>query len=508
MNKATKPSLPSISMLDDKGVQWTLDSDAGRWVAVVDGKKISSKDYDILRDKVTSKIAAQPNENKDNTTKELPPEAPKPLEVALIAMSNSSSYGGNGSLDLMKTNFTFKPVLAKIEWNAAKGAHEVVRYKEKDSGWKSSQTENLVLFHPQFLSDGMKSLLARSLEGTLVHEAFVRAENAIGDAWWSQKQDQTINWNIEYQKGLQPTQHRANSGNYSSMDYTSSAWLSAEPVNERDFSAWKSNPDGSLQLGSTQVRMQPSKHGAPSFYLYAGGQEDPLFNSNDLSLVLTLGNATHFISSEPAQVVSEWNGSADWQSKANKNRSWPKLREVHGAVLISGPRDNYGGKEVPQSYILSTEEKSLFKEEYALDQTSGRAWRKATAAYGAPTFRLAGPEDAELERLIELHKQMFNIADTHGLNKVNGNALKDLTPEVLREVSGAIEDGEELTTDLDTMDRMFTNMRNSLAAKVSQLPRIIEWTQACKQVQDEAVQAIEVARSKPQPSTGGKKLKR
>lgn len=508
MNNPTKPSIPSISMVDDKGVQWTLESDAGRWVALVDGKKISSKDYSILRDKVNDKIADQVKHEEDDAPKPAAPETHKPIEVALIALGYPSGYGKR-DLDLMQTQFTFKPVLAKIEWNAAKGAHEVVRYKDKESGWKSSQTDNLVLFHPQFISEEMKSLLGRSFEGTLVREAFVRAEHAIGDAWWKQKQEQTIIWSIEYQKGLQPTQQRAISGNRDSVDYTSSAWLSAEPVNERDFSAWKSNPDGSLQLGTTQVKMQPVKHGSPSFYLYAAEYENPIFDSHDLSLVLTLGNATHFISSQPAQVVSEWSGVADWEAKSNKSRNWPKLRDVHGAVLIAGPRDSYGGsRNIPHSYVLSTGGKSVFKEEYSSDQKSGLAWRKATAAFGSPTFRLAGPEDAELERLIELNKQMFEMATTHGLSNVDSNALKDLTPEVLREVAGTIENGEELTTDLDTMDRMFTNLRRVLQTKVSQLPRLIQWEQTCEQVQKETVQAIEATGSKPQSTIVGKKPKR
>lgn len=502
MNNKTKPSIPPISTIDDKGVQWTLETDANRWIAVVDGKKISSKDFQTLRDKVDANLVAKqaPTPSKEN---ELVAEAPKPLEVALIAIDGISR--SSREVDLMDVNFSFYPVLAKIEWNAEKGVTEVVRYKDKESGWKSSQAESLILFHPQFATPEQKSIISRSFEGRLASEAYRDAEHAIGDAWWAQKEDTTINWNIEYQKGLQPTKYKADSSNSSSIDYTNSAWLSADPVNERDFSGWKTNEDGTLQLGDTRVKMKAGRFGSFSFYLYAPGHEDPVFENSDLSLVLTLGNATHFIKSQPEQVVDEWAGSGEWQSKRNTKRSWPKQRQVHGAVLLSGLRDNYGGKEIPYSYILGTGETSLFKEENGVEKDNGIAWRRANTTFGGPSFREVGPEDAELNRLLELKKDLNAMARKRGLTKLDVSALKDITAETLREVSGAIGDGEELTNDLEAMDRMFSNMRNNLQAKVAQHPDVIQWKATCEQIKEEAVEAINGARTKPQPTASSKK---
>ena len=502
MNNKTKPSIPPISTIDDKGVQWTLETDANRWIAVVDGKKISSKDFQTLRDKVDANLVAKQATApvKEN---EQAVEVSKPMEVALIAIQGGTSH--TGKVDLMDVNFSFKTVLAKIEWNAEKGTTEVVRYKDKESGWKSSQTENLILFHPQFASPELKSILSRSFEGKLASDAYRDAEHAIGDAWWAQKEDTTINWSIEYQKGLQPTKHKADSGNSSSIDYTSSAWLSADPVNERDFSGWKTNEDGTLQLGATQVKMKAGRHGSFSFYLYAPGHENPVFENTDLSLVLTLGNATHFINSQPEQVVTEWAGAGDWQSKRNTKRSWPKQRQVHGAVLLSGLRDNYGGKDIPYSYILGTGETSLFKEENGIEKDIGMAWRRANTSYGGPSFREVGPEDAELDRLLWLKRALMSMAKQRGLTKLDVTALKDITAETLRDVSGAIGDGEELTNDLEAMDRMFSNMRNNLQTKVAQHPDVIHWKEICQQAKDEAVACINRARPKPQPVASGKK---
>lgn len=486
----TTSNTPEISMTDKSGVQWIFNLDAGQWSAIVDGKKISSKDLEKLKTKVQARTTPADNKSK---------QAPKTntVEVALVLLATKRNGFVEHDDKVNLSRIEFKPILAKMEWNGKKNAMEIVRYKEKDSGWKSYNADQLIVFHPQFMTPNIKSLIAKSIESTIVEDAFSHSEKAIATAWWNAKSDETTNWTIEYQRGLVQTDRGPSMGDSSSFGYTSPLWRLYENENNTDFSDWTKQEDGSLRLGDIIVRMELNEKLSswPSFKIYSPHQDEPIGSVSDLSVALILGRASHMISTSPPQIINQWTGPKDLSRSSSVD--WPTMRTIHGAAIFSGLKDQYRDKEVPYVYILrENSQKNGFDEPTLKDGEPALYWG-VRDAYGQPSYRLAGPEDAHLDALAHLKTQKARLITSRQLHPKIADVIGDLSKETISVVCGEVENGEELTNDFDAMSNLLDKVQKNAFARVSADETIAEWKTTCEKVKDEVVNSL----NQPKPAS-------
>lgn len=495
MNKITTSNTPEISMVDKSGIQWNFDLNAGQWSAIVDGKKISSKDLEKLKTKVQARTAPADNKSK---------QAPKvnTVEVALVLITTKRHGFAEYDEKLNLSKLEFKPILAKMEWNGKKNAMEIVRYKEKDSGWKSYKSDSLIVFHPQFMTPNIKSVIAKSIESTMVEDAFSRTEKAVATAWWNAKSDNTTNWAIEYQKGLVKTNRGPSMGDSSSFGYTSPLWRLYENENNTDFSDWTKQEDGSLRLGDIIVRMELNEKLSswPSFKIYSPHQDEPIGSFSDLSVALILGRASHMISTSPSQIINQWAGPKDLARSGSVD--WPSMRTIHGAAIFSGLKDEYSNKEVPYVYILrESSQKNGFGEPTVKDGEPALSWG-VRDSYGQPSYRLAGPEDAHLDTLARLKAQKVSLTKNRQLHPKLADVIGNLSEETISVVCGEVENGEDLTNDFDTMSNLLDKLYKNTLARITTDENIVQWNATCEQVKNDIINSLN--QPSPAPPKGPK----
>lgn len=481
MDNKTAPELPTISTTDKNGVRWDLDPNKKRWSATVAGKKMSSGQLHKLQEKV---LAATPVDGQAPAPgKADPTPTPRPIEVALVSI-RSSGWGMPKDANLLSARLDLAPVLVKMEWNAAKGAMEVVRYKTAQGGWKHRDTEDMILFHPSFAPDAFRDLLARTARAKIINTQYQLAATEIAGAWWRSKPDQTIAWEVAPGGGIQRAKH-ASSANSKSVVHTNPQWLLPDPESLLDFSGWTQTDSGSLRRGPVSIDMVMSDMGTASFQLRMESAAHVLHEDLDLETVLALGNATHFMTTQPEQSVHEWCAMAAWNPKdARDGGSFPSRRIVQAAALFQArPSDSYRRPE-PKAFVLTADTNGPMAStaEPSPSAAPKLVWKPANPQYYPPSFRPVGPEDEALLPLQELRAARNSFEpDTFSLS-----ALSQATPAVLAQAAGMIEDGEELATDLDVMAKLLEKLIERNTAAQSKSDDVVQWQGRCRAAVDQA----------------------
>lgn len=480
-----KIEMPAISTTDENGVRWELDPNKNRWSATVAGKKISSGHFDKLREKVE---AAAPQAT--NSAPSPAPASPqRQVEAAMISITYDRFHSSK-TLNLLQDKIILQSVVVKMEWNAEKAAMEVVRYKGADGGWKQRNADGQILFHPSSVPDHIQDLLSRAARGRIVSHLYRAAERDIGQAWWRSKPDQTARWEVVHGHGIQPTQQPASSSNPRSTAHTNPGWVLTAPETLTDFSGWSQTEAGDLRRDGVSIKMAVSSRGSPTFSLHMDGTDHAISSEQDLAKLLLLGNATHSVLAQPAAVSYEWAGYKGWEADNKGMGSWPIRRAVHAAALFEGSSSMRFSHTYPEAYVLAQDAPETMS---ATSTSASRAmpgleWKPSNPHYHPASFRDVGPEDAALEHLFALRARRdafepdpFSMAD-----------MASLTPAVLAEVAGMVEDGEELTTDLAVMDKLLKTLVDRHQDRQSKDPMLIEWQQQCRDAVAQAHKVIDL----------------
>lgn len=495
MKKHSQTNLPTISATDEKGVQWTLDSSAGKWTAVIEGKKISSKDFSTLREKVREKQFLTANPALAATA---PAEQPKPIEVGLVMIKKGNAFLRRGEeSSVSNTPISFVPVLAKIEWDAAKGEMAISKYKEKDTGWMTRDAGHILAVHPQLLGPEARKLISQVIEMDTISKAFGASEKSIANGWWDTKENKTVAWKNQHQHGLTQTTERHSHMTSRNLGYTSADWVIPDLGQDRDFSKWEAQEDGSLKLGNTVVRMQTTDGYRFDFQVFGLGSDQPLFIDTDLYLALTIGEATQFIQDQPSKTCQEWTGSADWLEE-KKRINWPMRADVLGGAVFTEEGSSKMGSSKPVAYFLRSLPgvRGWGQDAYQEEEDKILKWAK-NESYGAVAYRSCGPEDAALPLLAALNRDMVALTQQRGLHQPIDETLALISKDTIQAVSGEVENGEELANDIDTIAKQFSNVSSTLAARVIQQEDIANWVAHCDASSKEALRVIQSPSSAP-----------
>ena len=384
-NNKTPPPAP-LTRTDAKGIQWGYEPDQDRWFAVVNGKKTSSKEFSKVHDKASALSVSTPAPAQAKL-----PVQPSTLDLPLIAIERDRIF----------------PILGKVEWNAAKGKHELLRYKEfkadgktTEGGWLSSHAEDLTVLHPDCLTDGDKKMLMSRLATKDISRVLAATSDRIHAAWMEDKAPGRITYEHAYQAGVTSLVKTGRPDRMSSrrQAHTSPLWPHvATPSENADLTGWTPTPEGAYRRGEVTLRMGPTEGACnvgPSFEVVADRWDNVLY-SGKFPQALALANATAEVLDAKLPSVREWCGSdPGYAHSASNRREWPSLWEVvGGAVFSTGERFSSS----LDAFVLGQPLESPLSppdQRYSREPT-GIAWRSASS--GIPRFFEAGPGDKILE---------------------------------------------------------------------------------------------------------------
>lgn len=467
MNENTAPpQLPEISHTSADGTVWTFDPNGPKWTAVINGKKTSSKDYRIVREKAS---AAAASEARSPAGKPKPVKAPPSIEVPMILAVETTRpietplgvpYGQIKHSKRTIATCQFKPAMVKIAWDADEGAMQVQRYKtigtkSEDGTWKSRRHGDSAFFHPSFLTKEIKACIETMELEALIVSKFKNAYDEIISQWWDKKPSATQCWTVQHRNGLVITQAPISSMDSHRYAQVYDQWRVERKEEDKDYSRWAQQEDGSLLNGQVRIRMEAGHSSYfPDFQVYIPTQEEPVFSTSDFSLAIVIGDASASITRDPPEVVKQW---LHCPKKGKKEFDTdPILFETHGALLFDAPKDagdRVGiGSHVPHLYLLTPTTK---------DGKTFLHWTH-TSAYHAQDYRNTGPEDKAMEIIKRLRRDLLDLlADTPHVS------LVDVAKDNINTVASAVEDGDELSLDPVSTMTAFNNYLDRVRAQVA-----------------------------------------
>lgn len=492
---AAVPSAP-LTRMDDDGIQWGFDPSQQRWFAIVNGKKTSSQDFSKLSDKVSGLLAQAKAavENKDNPREA--PAIPAPKELVLI-------------IDRLDRGFS--PILAKVEWNAASGEYEILRYKEfkpdgkaAEGGWGSSGSHLLKVFHPECLTKEDRDYLTSLVTLRTINRAIKDMSERTWTAWRAHKQDQRVTYEQSFRNGkLELVTTDRFDVHSSRRQAHMSPNLPCLSLPTADLSGWETTPEGYYRRGEVSIRLGPSssKFSAPRIQVWADRWPDPVYEG-DFKMAATLANATVDVLAKNPSPVQEWHASEQVTDKKSPSSiSWPSLWEQWGGAVFASSQSSetkvFGmilGQELPNP--MRDQSTGLYSHS---SEQKGIAWRERWHS-SRPVFLSTGPEDQLLDQLDQAIKKVSEFLVGQGLCKGTTDSptwwrnYRALTPtlpstspqkDVLQAVVGLHDDDPEsmikdpvqvvnrFNRELARMERQVMNEEHytSLLEDLGQVPR-------------------------------------
>lgn len=510
MNNQPNIKAPSISATTEDGVQWTYDPTACKWVAIADGKKFSSKDFDTVSGKVDLHMAL--GATKDAPTKKAQEvAAPELIEIGLLAVKSSDRGMGIGLFDPLATGLKMEPVIVKVEWDKSKNDLKIVRYKEteqKDSGWKSWRADDMLLVHPRFMTGEMRKVIEKSFEGQALRRAFSNANEAIAQAWWGVKVENRTRWALG-RHGFESEQRTTYDRHSGKTGFVAQSWpitIPADP-SEMVFDDWKPQDDGSLSKGGIVVRMERREGTYHSkglvFNVYLPNKDAPVFSSGNLRTSLLIGNASVQMTGDwVEEPISTWMGTDEWE-KDPKQHSWPTKMEVHAAAIIP-KSDPYRSSTTAESYFYGriaggamSDGDNLQKRSSSQDDNSVVGWHMVPNSWAGSSFRATGPEDIALVQARELKVKFRDIANKSELLPISTQAMSEIFEGTLTDIYNAIMDGEEIDKDPAAAKAVMGNLMRSIEQSVISKDRVKNWEQVCNEAVVAGMTALESTSTKP-----------
>lgn len=393
---------PTLTSQDKHGNTWEFFPNEGKWVAHVAGKKMYSKDYSKLRERVNEAVflAKKPEAEKKST---LPPVSSDPKNVLLIGINKP-----------MSSNFSFEPVLARVGWNAAKGVHEVLGYRtgygKNQTGWQRSCGNSQWLINPQELSRQDRKSLEQIAFYQLATELFDKAVSGLASRWWGQKEVQFQLYERDAtREGLRLTIHE---GGMSRMTtYASSFWPTLYSPGMAS-PQWKQDDEGNYVAQASDksvfVKMIAGDY-YPQFDVYISGIADPVYSHRDFNHVMNIAAATLLAVDNKMESITEWRGNGKWEDQSRMNiPNWPSLHKVHGGAIIRGGGSQGGLVSMTLDELL--EHPLMKKTSYGYEKDRPKLyWRELKSLSGKARFGSAGQEDEILSVLAEMEKFVRQI---------------------------------------------------------------------------------------------------
>lgn len=386
-NDKTPPPAPLIRT-DAKGIQWGYEPDQDRWFAIVNGKKTSSKEFSKVHDKASALSASV---STPASTQVKLPASPSVLDLPLIAIERDRIF----------------PILGKVEWSAAKGQHELLRYKEfkadgkaTEGGWLSSHADRLTVLHPDCLSDGDKAMLVARLATQDIRRVLAETSDRIHATWIEDKAPGRTTYTHAYQAGVTSLVKTDRPDKMSSrrQAHTSPLWPHvATPSETPDLTGWTPTPEGAYRRGEVTLRMGPTEGAyviGPSFEVVSDRWDNVLY-SGKFRDALVLANATDEILAAKQAPIREWRGTDPaYSHSASAKYEWPSLWEIMGGAVVSiGERFSSSLEAFALGQPLESP-LSPPDQRYSREPT-GVAWHSLSS--GIPRFFEASPDDKILE---------------------------------------------------------------------------------------------------------------
>lgn len=478
---AIKPNtlpLPPMSHTDAKGAVWNFNPATGDWNVVVGGKKMSSKDSHVLRERVgdLAKTAAQEKAKAGQTS--------KPMEVALGAIGLDKR--GRAS------SFSFSPIVAKIEWDAGRNKPAILRYKPgPDEAWKKFQADTLLLIHPNYLSPEMKQTIELALRIEHINSCFTKAEQAIAKAWWNSKENHAQLWSInhkgEFSKMLAGV---ARSGFSRREGMATSTELPLLSSQGDDLTVgWEGQEDGTIRKKSVVIKMDIDF--SPQFSLLSDQQPGVvIFQSSDLTHTLAMAKATLAMEKTAPSALCEWQQIGDIVEHGRT--SWPTGRIGYAQTLLNQENEQnrstyatsyfYGRYDVGMSVLNS--DRAELKKEAGCDM-----WRDLTG-YNTYSFRAQGAEDACLQQVLALRNARDALLAKQPLSEIKHQDIEDIFKPTISEVYNAVGDGEELGKDFVAMGEQLNRISLRAQQQVERDEDMQAWTSHCNKACEHALAVI------------------
>jgi hypothetical protein len=483
---------PTISTVDKDGVLWTYDPTTLRWAASFDGKKINSKEYSTVHQKMHAHLEAAKVASKDafagTQMLPAPPQVAPTIEVDVLSIS-IDAYS-KSPINFTQERFRVQPLVVKIEWDHGKGGPVIARYKEKDSGWKSFNSGSMILFHPSFMNADMRKFFERSIEGQMLSAAFDGAETQIAKTWWDSKKETRELYSISKNRfEKEPVNHYSHNSMKGSV--VSSLWPITLPQNigSEVFDEWTAQANGSLKNGDVGVELTVAEGSlAPVFRVRIKEYDCPVFSGPDLRAALIIGNATkEMLAATELHVVPTWSGRTKWVESPKQN-SWPKMVAAQWSLAMPH-HDNYRFAATPRTYIFGCfpgASKKSASNRNEFDPTDIGWHHVEQHCLGERSYRLAGPEDIVLENMSVLRKQFEELSVAHDLVGTPRASVSAMFSTTLVDIYNAALNGEDkLDKDTAAVKNAFNSFASTTQEKIQSRGVVLKWQETCdKAVKD------------------------